>query len=115
MSPKVRLLRDLARILAITTGLAIACSDKGNNPKPVKDLVYIYGTSSSIVHGDMDNDGQYTAMDLGWMFAGGPPPVLQDCVADMDCDGNPTALDLGSLIDILYAGVPLPPPCFVYW
>ena len=80
--------------------------------------VNAYRALLSVVRGDMDNDAEYTALDLGWMsdylFAGGPPPVLDDCVVDMDCDGFGTALDMGVLIDILYASQPPPAPCFVY-
>jgi subtilisin family serine protease len=81
--------------------------------------VNAYRALLSVVHGDMDNDGFYTFLDLGWMidyiFAGGPPPVLQDCVADINCDSWPDVLDMDTLIDILCTGDDLPAPCFIYY
>jgi hypothetical protein len=64
-------------------------------------------------HGDMVDDGDANALDLGYMidalFAGGPLPLTDpDCPhqhrGDMNCDNNYDALDLGQLIDYLFAG-----------
>lgn len=77
-----------------------------------------YRALLSVSHGDLNNDGFVTSLDLYWMidylFAGGPPPVLEECVADMDCAWPITALDLGALIDVLYAGRPNL-PCYLYY
>jgi hypothetical protein len=64
-------------------------------------------------HGDMVDDGEPNAMDLGFMidalFAGGPLPITDpDCPhqhrGDMNCDNNFDAIDLAVLIDYLFAG-----------
>jgi len=72
-------------------------------------------------HGDLDDDGFYTALDLGklidHLFAGSSaPPTDATCPhndrGDYNCDGFDDALDLGYLIDLLFAGGPSPcDPC----
>jgi PKD repeat protein len=63
--------------------------------------------------GDINGDGEPTAVDLGILidhvFAGGAkPPVDPLCPhadrGDMDCSGFDDALDIGIMIDWLYAG-----------
>ena len=74
-------------------------------------------------HGDSDQDGFITVLDLAlfvdcMFFCDFPPPVA-DCpdpwspwLSDLDCDGFPTALDLSWLIDHLFDGGPGPcNPC----
>jgi hypothetical protein len=66
-------------------------------------------------HGDPDQDGFMTAVDLGLyidcLLACDIPPSADACpdpwspsLSDWDCDGFPTALDLGLLIDHLFDG-----------
>jgi hypothetical protein len=66
-------------------------------------------------HGDSDQDGFITAIDLCrfidcMLFCDFVPPA-NDCpdpsspvFSDWDCDGFPTALDLGLLVDYMFAG-----------
>ncbi len=73
------------------------------------------------MHGDLDGDGQFTALDLSTLidalFAGGTqPPQDPGCPhndrGDVDCTGYDDALDLSYYIDLLFAGGALPcNPC----
>lgn len=49
-SLETQLSRVLAWTLTILAGFVIACSDKGNNPKPVKDLIYVHGTQAGVIY-----------------------------------------------------------------
>jgi hypothetical protein len=59
--------------------------------------------------GDMDEDGYWTALDLGIMidalFSNGPNPICcEGFLADVNCDEYTDPLDLAVLIDVLFAG-----------
>ncbi|MFH1899037.1 MAG: C25 family cysteine peptidase [Patescibacteria group bacterium] len=64
--------------------------------------------------GDVDADGELTALDLGYLidylFVGGAEPVPVES-GDIDGSGEINALDLGWLIDILFAGAENPNKC----
>jgi len=72
-------------------------------------------------HGDLDGDGEFTALDLSILidalFAGGDqPPQDPGCPhvnrGDVDCSGYDDALDLSYYIDLLFAGGSIPcNPC----
>ena len=47
---KVQLSRVLAWILTILAGLVIACNDKGHNPTPVKDLIYVHASQAGVIY-----------------------------------------------------------------
>jgi len=68
--------------------------------------------------GDLDNDGQPTALDLSTLidhvYGGAPKPTVDPACpdqdrGDMDCSGFDDALDISVMIDWLYAGGA--PPC----
>lgn len=89
----------------------------GVSPSFTKGVITISGCDCSH-HGDLDGDGQITALDIGllidYLFAGGDaPPRDSDCPhvdrGDLDCDGSDTSLDLSHMVDFLFAGGP--PPC----
>jgi subtilisin family serine protease len=111
-------LRDtLNRVLKyIIDSSAIDLAAPGWDDSTGYGIANAYRALLSVIRGDMDNDGYLTASDVSWMvdyfMASGPPAALDERVVDIDCDGNPTVLDLGRLIDIVFAGDPLPDPCF---
>ena len=77
-----------------------------------------YRALLSIIHGDVNNDGEINDLDLGLeidILFSGAHAVLDDLTADFDCDGFRTALDLGKMIDYLFAGGAAPPICFNYY
>ncbi len=66
---------------------------------------------NGIVCGDVNGDGLVNITDvvylLEYIFAGGPPPVI-DVAADVNCDGYVNIADVVYLIDYIFAGGPEP-------
>ena len=97
-----------------------AVASQTTSPEPVANPVpppatveefYLEPASNS--RGDLDGDGDITALDLNAeidiLFFSGPmpnPPGL----ADLNCDGFPDALDLNYMIDYMFFAGPV--PCF---
>jgi hypothetical protein len=91
-------------------------SDAANDPflpTSIVTGVVVFSPCICSHHGDLVEDGEPNALDLGFMidalFAGGPLPATDpDCPhqhrGDFNCDNNFDAIDLAVLIDHLFAG-----------
>ncbi len=81
-------------------------------PSSIVTGVVAYSPCICTHQGDLVEDGEPNALDLGYMidalFAGGPLPATDpDCPlnrGEFSCDDNLDALDLSRLIDYLFAG-----------